>query len=599
MGFSRRRVKRICSLALLCFLPWGCVAISPKDYDVLRYEVHDVPRYGIFEQSFTQSGSYGNPYTDVTATATFIQPDGARRSIPLFWDGGTKWKVRFSPDVVGGWSWSVSSSDLGLNGANGSFNCVPSSNRGGIMPMSGYPYHFQYQDGTPYWLFGDTQWEAFADDPGQNLTHDSMIHYFDIRSSQGFNYMHSELFGHVRASNGGSDGKLNPAFYDYKAETINPAYFQECDFRITYANARGMAIGIIPAEGHSNPGPLWVEGTMSWQAFPNEAARLRFARYVVARYSAYNVAFIVTTEWNGGTPYTWEAMNSVGALFDAIGWEMSKNDPHKRMLGIHETQWQTNQAWFYGDPYGKWTTFGDYKQQYGYLEGTKEATPDSRRELHSALLRPRFGDPNNPNKPAINGEYAYYLRDSDQDGIVDKQNSHNRKDFRRASWVLSMAGGYFVTGFASTYYGGWLGRGVAFDPDDPRNDIVIGDLQRLKNFFTSLPWWRLDPHDKLVTANYGYSVADIGRTYVVYAEASNAVSLDLGGASAGTYSVTLYDPRIGSYTSLPDYTGSGPVTLTPPDTQDWIFVVTLGGTHMGSSSLTTSSTSVSAADITP
>jgi Putative collagen-binding domain of a collagenase len=129
---------------------------------------------------------------------------------------------------------------------------------------------------------------------------------------------------------------------------------------------------------------------------------------------------------------------------------------------------------------------------------------------------------------------------------------------------------------------------VAFDPDDPRNDIVIGDLQHLKNFFTSLPWWRLDPHDKLVTANYGYCVADIGRTYVVYAEESNAVSLDLGGASASTYSVTLYDPRTGSSTSLPDYTGSGPLTLAPPDTQDWIFVVTLGGTHTGSSSLTKS-----------
>jgi hypothetical protein len=76
------------------------------------------------------------------------------------------------------------------------------------------------------------------------------------------------------------------------------------------------------------------------------------------------------------------------------------------------------------------------------------------------------------------------------------------------------------------------------------------------------------------------------------------VSLDLGGASAGTYSVTLYDPRTGSSTSLPDYTGSGPLTLTPPDTQDWIFVVTLGGMHTGSSSLTTSS-SVSAADTAP
>ena len=53
--------------------------------------------------------------------------------------------------------------------------------------MSGYPYHFQYQDGTPYWLFGDTQWESFADDPGQGLSARSMSNYFTIRARQGFN----------------------------------------------------------------------------------------------------------------------------------------------------------------------------------------------------------------------------------------------------------------------------------------------------------------------------------------------------------------------------------------------------------------------------
>ncbi|MGH7782729.1 MAG: hypothetical protein ACREO5_02645, partial [Candidatus Binatia bacterium] len=118
---------------------------------------------------------------------------------------------------------------------------------------------------------------------------------------------------------------------------------------------------------------------------------------------------------------------------------------------------------------------------------------------------------------------------------MDKQNSHNRTAFRRASWVLSMAGGYFVTGFASTYYGGWSGRGVPFDPDDSRNDNAVADLQNLKNFYTSRQWWRLDPHDELVRAHYGYCLAEIGQMYVVYAEESNAVSLDLGGAPANTY----------------------------------------------------------------
>jgi hypothetical protein len=87
----------------------------------------DIPRFGMLEQTFTHQRSYANPYVEATAHATFMQPGGRKRSILLFWDGGTQWKVRFSPDVIGVWSWSVSSIDPGLNGAKGSFNCVPST----------------------------------------------------------------------------------------------------------------------------------------------------------------------------------------------------------------------------------------------------------------------------------------------------------------------------------------------------------------------------------------------------------------------------------------------------------------------------------------
>src|SRR5205823_5813555 len=157
--------------------------------------------------------------------------------------------------------------------ARGSFECVSSSHHGGIMAMRNYPSHLQYQDGTPYWLLGDTQWEPCADDPPQGLTHDRMVHYFDLRSSQGFNYVHGELIGQSRASNAGG-----PAFLSYAAQTLNPAYFQECDARVMSANAKGMTVGLIPAE-EDHPG----SGFQSWMSFPDEAARLRYARYVVAR----------------------------------------------------------------------------------------------------------------------------------------------------------------------------------------------------------------------------------------------------------------------------------------------------------------------------
>jgi Domain of unknown function (DUF5060) len=137
---KERYVQRIFGLIFWALLQSGCIIASSTG---------GVPRCGVFEQSFTHSGSYNNPYTDVTATATFTQPDGRSRSIPLFWDGGSTWKVRFSADRLGEWSWSVSSSDSGLNGAGGSFNCLPSYTHGGIVPMAGYSHHLQIKTALP------------------------------------------------------------------------------------------------------------------------------------------------------------------------------------------------------------------------------------------------------------------------------------------------------------------------------------------------------------------------------------------------------------------------------------------------------------------
>ena len=84
--------------------------------------------------------------------------------------------------------------------------------------------------------------------------------------------------------------------------------------------------------------------------------------------------------------------------------------------------------------------------------------------------------------------------------------------------------------------------------------------------------WRLEPHDELVSANYAYCLADIGHTYVVYTEESNAITLTLGGTAAG------------------------PVQLPPPDTQEWIFVVSQGSVQTGSFSPIANSASHASAE---
>jgi hypothetical protein len=560
----------------------------------------DIPRFGIFEQTFTHQRRYANPYVEVTAHATFIQPGGRKRLIPLFWDGGRQWKVRFSPDVIGVWSWSISSSDPGLHGVKGSFNCVPSTNHGGIMAMKGYPYHFQYQDGTPYWLFGDTQWEAFADDPGQGLSASSMRQYFHLRAEQGFKYVHAEIIGLVRSSNLDARGQEQPAFHDYRADIINPAYFQEVDTRLRQANALGITMGLFLMEAYctaaSSSDADFRNDNTCWMSFPTEAARLRYARYVVARYSAFNVLFLLTTEW-GPRPKPIDHDTSV-AMFNRIGTEIQHQDPHHRLRGIHDDN-GTLPNEFYG-PASSWNTLGQYGQHSGSDYGSWSvgctppddahcqgvwATPMNRHTLHNEWKDVRVN--RNRNRPVINGEYAYFLRRGmpAHPTVVNRGHSHDRPTFRKAAWVLTMAGTYIVPGFWRTYYGGWAGRNTPFQPDDPEALPAIKDLQTLHGFFTQRAqgarraWWKLVPHDELVSSRpnpddgspgYAYCLADPGQSYIVYTENTTATDLVLMGSSNTTYRVTRFDPRTAQRTLVQTSVKHGTtITLVSPDTEDW------------------------------
>jgi hypothetical protein len=215
------------------------------------------------------------------------------------------------------------------------------------------------------------------------------------------------------------------------------------------------------------------------------------------------------------------------------------------------------------------------------------ATPKNRQTLHDELKDVRVN--RNRNRPVINGEYAYYLRRGvpAHPLVVNRGHSHDQATFRKAAWVLSMAGTYIVPGFWRTYYGGWAGRNTPFQPDDPEALPAVKDLQTLHTFLTQLesglgrPWWRLEPQDDLVSSapnpadgSPGRSccLADPGQSYVVYAENTKSTDLVFSGSPDATYRVTQFDPRTGKRTLLDGALKEGTTfKLLSPDTEDWVF----------------------------
>ena len=151
----------------------------------------------------------------------------------------------------------------------------------------------------------------------------------------------------------------------------------------------------------------------------------------------------------------------------------------------------------------------------------------------------------------VNSEYAYYLRDRDGDGKTDKSNSTDVDSIRHATWDIVMAGGYFVTGFGTTYFGGNRDPGP-FDVDVAKNDVWEDDLRHVRSFFADLEWWRLQPSDELITAEVErgpdrslkwlalppavayWALADPGRLYLVYVRGhAGRFNLSLGSRPGG------------------------------------------------------------------
>src|SRR5215813_4867104 len=87
---------RLAVLALLCLLCLPIQATSSKPPSVAQWER--------FEQTLKSSVSYANPLRDVALQAVFTSPSGEANLVLGFWDGGKVWRVRFSPNETGRWS---------------------------------------------------------------------------------------------------------------------------------------------------------------------------------------------------------------------------------------------------------------------------------------------------------------------------------------------------------------------------------------------------------------------------------------------------------------------------------------------------------------
>ncbi len=306
--------------------------------------------------------TYENPYKEVEVWVDLKGPGFEKRCYG-FWDGDNVFRVRVLASAAGTWKWKSGSnqSDRGLNGKSGSFEAVGWSEaqkeenpcRRGMVKASANGHAFEWADGTPFFLLGDTWWPVatfryrwYDDDKERPIGPGAGIKdYLRFRKKQGFNciamiaalgnWANDDKPAGLKMADGTvlrsawkqagtqsakdmHDEDGNRAFlfpgkvpgyekYFPDVERINPAYFRNFDKKIDYLNSQGFVPFIEVSR--RDIGQAWKK-FYDWPG-----SYTRYIQFIWSRYQANICLFSpIHLDWTGATipPEEWnEAANKV------------------------------------------------------------------------------------------------------------------------------------------------------------------------------------------------------------------------------------------------------------------------------------------------
>jgi hypothetical protein len=440
-------------------------------------QLPQVQRWDLFELTLSGPTS-GNPFLDVQFSATFrhqhrdVEVDG-------FYDGGGVFKIRFSPDAEGEWTWSTHGNHPDLNHSTGALLCTPpvAPNRG---PVSvAHTHHFAYASGAPYIPIGTTCY-AWTHQPA--ALQDQTI--ATLRTAP-FNKLRMCIF---------------PKWYEFNRDepTLFPfprtagendytrfvaEFFHNLEARILQLQSLGIEADLILFHPYDHWG----------YALMPPAVDERYLRYVTARLSAYrNVWWSVANEWD-------LVKHKKIADWDRYFEILREADPHSRLRSIHHS----NVMYDHGKP---WVT-------HLSVQGDDfSKTPE-----WLATYR----------KPVIYDECKY-------EGNINKRwGDISAQELTRRFWLGTVSGAY--VGHGETYLDPhdilWWSKGGVLHGESPRR------IAFLRRILEAAPAEGLNP----VQGAYYPCSAKPGEYYLYYLDYHQPAIADFTLPAGTTYQADIID----------------------------------------------------------
>ena len=509
-----------------------------------------------FETAFQSAVDYDNPVQETKLKVEFAAPSGKSRTILGFWEGGRTWRVRFSPDELGEWSYHTFCSDKsnkGLHGKSGSFECIWYRGdlpffRHGELRLSKNRRYLEHADRTPFFWLADTVWcgPLLADFGDWKV-------FLKDRVAKEFTAIQF-VMTQWRMAKTDTDG--NPTFWGKEKVRVNPKYFQRLDKYVDAINDAGLlAVPVLlwAIRGNDNPG-----------YYLPEDQKTILAEYMIARYGAHQVLCFLggDGDYSGAKAETWKR----------IGRAVFHPDQHRlATMHVRGKSWVGDE--FRSEP---WFSFIGYQSGHGDDERTfrwlNQGPPSA--EWNKKPVLPVINI--EPNYEAHNG-YTY-------------RRVHTDHSVRRAAyWSL------LVSPTAGVTYGGQGIWGWHTKVQAPADHIRTGlgspwniakdlpgalSMKYLHQFFRHTDWWRLVPAPEIVVEQPGKKDAtkfiaaaktQKGDLAVLYLPEGRAVKVKTDDLEKGL-TARWYHPRTGGWLDAgrlekPQH------QCKPPDRNDWVLLI--------------------------
>ena len=534
----------------------------------------NVPLWGLFETSVTNTKNYGNKFRDVELNATFESPSGRRIPFWGFFDGdgnggpsrfdaknppsdnagelsGTIWKLRFMPNEKGRWTYSWSFSDNSKSGS-GSFDCTASGAKPGVIKPNSTNFHWlQTPDSKP---FLPRVWYTMVSELPYRVG-DFAPAYYKKAIDRGYNLFVTNI---LPIWNWTTEARALPS--NVPADTDWLIWYQE-----------------KPSQGERDDGTVYdtdrmnlfawdrIEEHVSWLAnkgvyvYPFQGFAVKrtvpdyrrpdkfsdgkarwFLKYCMARLAPfYNMI------WN----YTWEVDPGTQKT-DKFGQWIDQYDPWDHMYTTESLNSGSGS--------------GDNFSSNIYDMSTIEVGPDG----------PYAG-----NADSVANYYKYkkpIFMIEDYRPLWRTVNQNDNEALDKA-WRLICNGSFFA--WSEFDYNNW--------PAKPWNEVFT---YKMADYITILykfignetEFANLKPRKDLVN-NGAYALAKPGSQYVVYKPNGGKFNVTL---TSGAYIATWLDPFTNKRTSGGNVNGPGNLTFTPPLNRHYVLVLKSDGSSGATSEKT-------------